>query len=99
MVRNLYFIELYLSDKFSMEISGVAQASDEEMGWSLDVSSVTGGLYMNEVKSGSGSVWEEGNKNEDPPRWDCRVPSLSSLLKLENEKLEDPLRNLLLRWT
>lgn len=32
MVRNLYFIELYLSDKFSMEISGVAQASDEEMG-------------------------------------------------------------------
>lgn len=53
---------------------------------------------MNEDNKGSGSVVEEETKREDPPRMDCRFPSLSSLLKIERAEVP-PLRNLLLCCT
>ena len=35
----------------------------------------------------------------DPPKRDCKLPSLNSFLNIDNVELEPPLRNLLLRWT
>jgi len=54
---------------------------------------------MKGESNGSGSVLEDETKHEDPPRRDCKLPSRSSFLSIENAELAPPFRSLLLRCT
>lgn len=64
-----------------------------------DSSALLGELNINDDNNGSGSALQGATKHEDPPRRDCKVPSLNSLLNKENVELDVPLRNLLLCCT
>lgn len=52
---------------------------------------------MKGESNGSGSVLEEDTKHDDPLIRDCKLPSRSSFLNIENAELAPPFRNLLLR--
>ena len=92
--------ETYLSRKFSFELSFIEAASTIERGCTLTGSSTFGELNINDDSNGSGSVLlEEERRYEDPPRRDCKFPSRSSFLNMENVELDPTLRNLLLRCT
>ena len=54
---------------------------------------------MKGESNGSGSVFKDETKHEDPPRRDCKLPSRSSFLNIENAELAPPFRSLLLRCT
>jgi hypothetical protein len=73
--------------------------STEERGFAFSGSSKLGGLNMKGESNGSGSVLEDETKHEDPPRRDCKLPSRSSFLSIENAELAPPFRSLLLRCT
>jgi len=45
---------------------------------------------MKGESNGSGSVLKDETKHEDPPRRDCKLPSRSSFLSIENAKLAPP---------
>lgn len=71
----------YRSETFPSELFLAKLVSDKKEGWELVKSSVMG--KMNEDNNGSGAALDELTIKEEPPKRDCRFPSLNSFLNKE----------------
>ena len=85
----------YRSETFPTELFLATLVSDKKEGWELVKSSAMG--KMNEDNNGSGAELDEETIQEEPPKRDCRFPSLNSFLNKERVEWGPPLRDFLLR--
>lgn len=84
-----------LSETCSFVLFLTEAVSAEECSCKLPKSSAIG--KINDDNNGSGAALVEEAIREDPPKRDCKFPSLSSFLNKERVEWDPPLRDFLLR--